>query len=623
MVKFFHIVFLLSFLASLANGQLPDTVHLKEVPIKETFTGKEKPSFDSLTLRQYQDQQLASLLATQPSIFIKQYGPGSLASVSFRGTKANHTLLFWNDVPLNSPSHGQVDLALYPVFLFDKVDIEKGVEATEKRPGALGGSISLDNNNKFTGLQYRQAAGSFGMYQTAFKAGFGSKNTDVNGTVYHQFANNDFNFINTEQVGNPVMKLPNASSEQTGVMAGLQQKVFSGDFNLNFWWQNSKRQIPPITTALNNHQSQGDEHFIFSGRWKRKISRKFSISASTSYQKENMVFCDPASGLIAKSNFQSTCNEVNFRNHITSKVKAAYGLTTDYNYAETDGYTSGNDNFRPSIYGGLDYKLCRNLDASMRVREQFSIIKNDKKSYFLPSLTAHYRILRIPEITLNAGVYRNIHLPTINDLYWIPGGNPYLLPEEGWFYQGGFSLLKKLKTGSLEFSANCYKATVDDWILWAADGQIWSAENISKVHLQGFEGNFKSTYTISKMMVQLRGGYSYTVSQTENESSGKNNQLIYVPFHQANVKLDFVLDNFILSYSQLYTGKRYLTSDNESFLPYYSIGKVSIGKIVDLSAYKIHFQLNINNVFDEAYQVMAFRPMPGRYFDFSVTIETL
>jgi len=90
------------------QAEQQDTVRLQEIevsaPVFETFgLGKKQLNWDKATLENYQSRSLRELLQEKSPLFIRQYGPGMLASPNFRGTSAGHTAIFWNGIPINSP----------------------------------------------------------------------------------------------------------------------------------------------------------------------------------------------------------------------------------------------------------------------------------------------------------------------------------------------------------------------------------------------------------------------------------------------------------------------------------------------------------------------------------------
>lgn len=92
-------------------------------------------------------------------------------------------------------------------------------------------------------------------------------------------------------------------------------------------------------------------------------------------------------------------------------------------------------------------------------------------------------------IVAKASVSRNFRFPTLNDLYFLPGGNPDLRKESGWTYDAGLSFAVG-KTGvySLSGSATWFDSYVDDWIIWLPTTKgFFSPRNLKKVHAYGVE----------------------------------------------------------------------------------------------------------------------------------------
>lgn len=84
-------------------------------------------TLDKGRLAQLSGYSLGEVLQQETGLFLRQYGPGMLASLSMRGTSAGHNALFWNGLPVNSPSLGQADYSIFPVGGFDAVNIHYGV----------------------------------------------------------------------------------------------------------------------------------------------------------------------------------------------------------------------------------------------------------------------------------------------------------------------------------------------------------------------------------------------------------------------------------------------------------------------------------------------------------------
>ncbi|MCZ6521200.1 MAG: hypothetical protein O6848_06880, partial [Bacteroidetes bacterium] len=58
-----------------------------------------------------------------------------------------------------------------------------------------------------------------------------------------------------------------------------------------------------------------------------------------------------------------------------------------------------------------------------------------------------------------------------------------------------------------------------------------------------------------------------------------------------------------------------------SSLPSYQTGKINLAKNFHLRKIRAHLHAQIDNLWDENYQVIAFRPMPGRNYQIGLTLE--
>ena len=85
---------------------------------------------------------------------------------------------------------------------------------------------------------------------------------------------------------------------------------------------------------------------------------------------------------------------------------------------------------------------------------------------------------------------RNFRFPTLNDLYFLPGGNPDLKKEHGISYDGGVSFaVGRGGSYSLHGEATWFDSYIDDWIVWLPTFKgFWTPKkNIKEVHAYGVE----------------------------------------------------------------------------------------------------------------------------------------
>src|SRR5699024_6275056 len=107
----------------------------------------------------------------------------------------------------------------------------------------------------------------------------------------------------------------------------------------------------------------------------------------------------------------------------------------------------------------------------------------------VPAFFADYLLSERGNVVAKASVSRNFRFPTLNDLYFLPGGNPDLKNETGVQYEAGLSFAAgKEGSWSLSGSASWYDQRIDDWILWLPTTKgFFSPVNIKKVHAYGVE----------------------------------------------------------------------------------------------------------------------------------------
>lgn len=86
----------------------------------------------------------------------------------------------------------------------------------------------------------------------------------------------------------------------------------------------------------------------------------------------------------------------------------------------------------------------------------------------------------------------SIHLPelpfpTLNDLYFLPGGNPDLKSEHGFTYDVGLSFsVGKENVYALSGGINWFDSHIDDWIIWLPTTKgFFSPRNLKRYMLTG------------------------------------------------------------------------------------------------------------------------------------------
>jgi vitamin B12 transporter len=255
-VKTGILLMLLFFLVIRAVAQSKDTL-LPEVTVKGTLTNKsgfKSTSIDSLMLALHSNTDLARLLSSSSTVFVKTYGPGNLATTSFRGAAAHHTEVLWEGISIKYPMSGQIDFSLIPVGAFDQVELFHGPGSLNNVTGALGGSINLssspDWNNKLCAAITQRAA-SYDNHSTNAVLKTGNDRMQSHSKLFIHTGRNDFPFRNITLAEQPVQTVQNAKQLQYNVLQDIFLSINRKNIiSVRSWYQWSDREIPsPMTTS--------------------------------------------------------------------------------------------------------------------------------------------------------------------------------------------------------------------------------------------------------------------------------------------------------------------------------------------------------------------------------------
>jgi len=588
------------------------TIEVQSTRLRVQPVGGRTETWQKANLQNSSAASLADLLSNESGVFIKSYGLGSIATTAIRGASAGHTAVIWNGFALQSPQLGLLDISLMPVGMVDEVSIDYGGNATLWGSGAIGGLVTLNNKNTFqkqffTSVQLEK--GSFGQGQEQVNFKIGKKNWTSSTRLFHQKAENDFSYSIRSDL--PKRTQTNAGIEQVSILQEYYIQLSEKEIlSVYGWWQHSDRNIPPTSTQNKSEATQADDFLRTAIHWKRK-TEALTLEARLGYFKEDIDYQDSAIGLQALSGFQSLITEVEGQWQRTENLNLHWGLNHTFTTAKADGYERSPIEHRTALFAAILYQR-DHWKAQLNMRQE---LVNEQLIPFVPSLGMEARLSN--NVKLKAKISRNYRLPTLNDRFWQPGGNPDLLTEQGWSQDLTFHSFGAKNTSDWSYTFTVFNRNIDNWILWSIQqgDNYWSANNITKVWSRGLEQRIKWNYTQKDWQVNLMGGYDYIRSTNEVEllqpKIAKGEQLIYVPTHQAFGKLQLGIYHWQLSYRHTYTGATKGVNDN---LANYQIGDVRLQYTVPKTLFTYQFYIQINNLWNATYRVVERRPMPGRHF---------
>lgn len=629
------ILFTLGVAASAQN----DTIMLESVEIKSTYILNKvlketmERKIDTAVIKRLQTRSLSHLLIQHSPVFIKTYGPGGSASASFRGTTASHTLVLWNGFQLNSPSLGEVDFSTIPVFFTDEISLQWGSK-TSANSGGLGGAVNIANKHKFNDgliLDVKQTYGSFNTWGSYVTAGYSGNNFIASIKAYRNSSDNDFTYNNIATIPHQEMQQKNADFVDYGVMPELHLRMKKSTLSVVSWNQWSHRNYPQIMpNVFNNTKEYADNDFSRnfisyktywnSGRVELKSAyfheeQDYSLETYTSNNY-------PVTQITALNKSDVFRQIVDLQQDLYASWKLYAKVQYDYESVKSSSYNQSSHSSSPkrsilSFYAAVDGKVYKDLDMRLTLRND---LVNAKSEGFFPTATMVYRVPFVKGLNFNMGYSHNYRNPSLNDLYWNPGGNENLKSEKGKTFDFDVNYNYEKEDFNLDIKAGLYYSKVKDWIQWVPTNyRYWTPKNVSDVLARGLELHFRASYRYALWDFSLSGNYVYSHTTDESEyaqqygSNGK--QLIYIPLHHANAFAEAKWNTWNMTYSMEFTGERKTSmNDNEFFayqLPYYMLHHITLGKQLN----RFRLELRINNITDEEYQTVLWRAMPGRSYE--------
>jgi iron complex outermembrane receptor protein len=588
--------------------------------------GSRITTIDSTTLQRFNTGNLSELLEFSLPVYLKSYGPGMLSSIAFRGTSASHTAVLWNGFNIIQPSNGQTDFALVPIFSSDAIEIQHGNASTNYGSGAIGGTVLLSSPIKFNighsaGLQ--QSLGSFNQYVSHLQTNFSNHNLSFQTKLFYQQARNDFSFHNVTRFGSPTEKQQNAALQQYGFTQDVALYLNPNNLlSIRGWYNYSDRQVPPAMGSLPVEARQTDDNLRLSTEWNR-FSSAGNTSVRIAFFNEKLTYSEKK--LSSQTNIQTFQSQADHEYTYKDKIIVKAGVELQQFNAQVDGYGERKTENRASTFLLTRIQPHPRLHINLNLRQAFIEGYNPP---FTPAAGVLFTLLNRSghTVSLKSNAAKSYRVPTLNERFWLTGGNPLIMPEKSWSYESGIVHKWLIKKVHVQSELTCFYMKVNDWIQWQPTYQgFWSPMNVMQVNPRGLE--FSSQMGFSNNLINGTFGVAYTYNaSTVSRSYGltaqeTDKQLMYVPLHNSIIFGNVQYKGFMAGANLSYTGYRYTNNSNSDWLDSYLLVNLLAGKSISWQSTTLHFMGRINNLLNQSYQNMENRPMPGRNLQLSIRAD--
>ncbi|NDP19630.1 MAG: TonB-dependent receptor plug domain-containing protein [Paludibacter sp.] len=670
-IKFTTISLCLVFLCEIVTAQQKvDTTKIysiSEITVTENFRNTEVRStaplqiLSSKKIEQLNVLQVSDAVKHFSGVTVKDYGGiGGLKTVSVRSLGANHTAVSYDGITLTDCQTGQIDLGRFSLENVDMISLNNGQSDNIFQPARLFASSSVLNirtispsfvgNKKING-KIGMKAGSFGLLNPSLwleseinpkiSATFSGEWLSANGKYPYtlKYGPHETDSISTETRQNTDVK--NLRIE--GALYGNFSEKESGYIKSYFY--QSERGLPGATVFYNAESSSKqrvwDNTFFTQGHFQKEFSKKWVFQTNAKYNSGYLHYLDPTY-LNSDEKLENSYLQQEIYGSASVLFRAFEHLSFS---ASTDAaFTSLNSDLnhfsfpeRFSFLSDIAAKYVTNnflITSSLlgtMLTEKLKIGSTDQQYNKLsPFISISVKPIERTDFRVRM-FYKNIfQVPTFNDLYYPSFGNRNLKPENANQFNIGLtytvSIGKWLPLFSLTLDG--YHNEVLDKIVSFPNKNTfgWTTLNLGKVNIDGIDFTAETALKPSDKIAIIIGT-SYTYQRALNVTNSSDlefkNQIPYTPRISGSGKIGIETPVISVSYSLLWSGKRYTLFQNyaENRLPGFGDHSISVSRIFKLKSGIISTNFEILNLMNKNYSIIRFFPMPGRSIRASVSYK--
>lgn len=622
------IIVILVFCHYLSSAQEKrDTVKLNPFEIKTERGGPIialpllKP--DTLFLNNEKNVNLTQILSQQSGVFVKEYSPGGLVSISHRGYSTSQTQILWNGFPIQALTLGQADMNTISPHRSAQTNWLGGSFSLLETSGGLSSIILIDDvdigKNE---ISLTTSAQSIENYYTSIHTAAKKKNSSIFFSACHQDGKNNYSFrdnsFNTPGQNGAISKRVNADFRSDDFRLGIFYHREKSDFKVSVWYGNNVSQLPAplLSTQKEENAKQKSSALRAIAAAKFRIGKYSSLNTSILFSTDSFRYSSVQpvehSGnmsFLSSARIQYIINRSGWEILLGTQPSAA--MVKSDNYTGAQSIKQNDIQFRLSKQKKQDFVF---VTAFFLTREKFNPSYSAGAGWW--HTVNNTNVLH--RVQYGVGLARNTRYPSFNDLYWSPGGNPKLRPEENLALDLWSKISIKVRTVEISVNAAPFVSAGNEFIRWIPDtiGLLWHAENVKSTLQYGADIQSELLYKRKKNAFRITIAFNYSKAYDIAEKPYK--ELIYVPNIKSTCKSEIRFGKFEFYYLFTYIGKRYTNAANTRYMPYIYLHDAGIIYKFERKKMSIIPGLAINNMANADYQYIAWYPMPRRYFGFSL-----
>lgn len=629
----------------------------KEIISAQKLSGQELDALNSFSV--------ADAIRYFSGVQLKDYGGvGGLKTINIRSMGTNQVGVFYNGIQLGNAQNGQVDLGKFSMDNIEEISLYNGQRSKifqSARDFGSASSIYIQPrkphfaSNKNTNIKANLKFGSFDLINPSLLMEY-KLNNNISLSFNGEWINASGKYkVHYRRVlpKSKIVAYDTVAIRQNGdinavrLEAALYGTLEKGTWNVNFYNYSSDRGVPGA--VINNKWKrgermqdinsfvQGNMKLAISDRWNTLLNIKYA-SDYTHFENFDYTLYPTNNKFRQKEFYIATANLF----YLTDFWDVSFSYDFQYNTLDADFQRMDNyDIFAYPRRTSHWLSLATSLDLN-RLKIQASLLGTlihetvrkynapDDKHVMTPAVFASYRLLPNEDLRLNAFAKKIFRVATFNEMYYVEMISSNIKPEYATQYDLGIKYTKRPRYSivkNIDAQIDVYYNLVEDKIICTPKSPLfkWTTYNLGLVKIKGLDVSVGNMFRMGNVFLQTKLQYTYQEARnyTDPGDTFYGHQIPYIPWHSGTVIASALYKDWTLNYSFIYTGERYSQSDNIVYnhvQPWYT-HDVSLVKKFRIKDMNFKATLEVNNLFDQDYEVIFNYPMPKRNYRFSLVVE--
>ena len=642
---------------------LSDTLlKLKEVTIYSNRMQKKMSPVQILSgkeLEKLNVYSVADALRYFSGVQIKDYGGiGGLKTVNIRSMGSHHVGVFYDGIELGNAQNGVVDLGRFSLDNMEVISLYNGQKSAIFQPAKDYSSASaiymqtrkpIFKGEKKNNLNIGVKSGSFSTINPSllWEHRFNERISSSISTEY-MYTSGRYKFTYAKKDGYDTTAVrQNGDVRMLRLENAFFGKIPKGEWKAKAYLYNSERGYPGAAVReepgkFRHQDRQWDTNVFIQGSFQNYFTPWYSLLANGKYAYDYLHYLsDPrldVTTMYVDNHYRQQEIYASAAHLFTIYPWWSMSLSNDFQWNTLradliDFVYPTRNTILTSAATSFDFNrlmlqaslLYTHVDDNTRTKGANAGTKNK----YTPSVIATWQPLTKLPLNVRAFYKKVFRMPTLNDLYYTFIGNKDLKPEYTTQYDVGITFSHTWNNHwlkSLDLQIDGYYNEVDDKIIaMPTSNQFrWIMINLGHVEIRGLDVAIRGEWGFGKVEFSTLFNYTYQKAQdfTDPTSEWYGGQIPYIPWHGGSIILNGSYQTWSCNYSFIYTGERYEAVANipENYAQPWYTHDFSLSKTFQWGKTGIRVTAEINNIFNQQYEVVQCYPMPGTSFKIKLNV---